>query len=256
MKQVTLIAHYGQKPRVFENYVGRCWQHILQSPLRRFFSPYHMNQVHGTIIGMEKLIGYSEPFNANLWRESGERKVMGFAKLLQIAREDIRFRIRFGGFTPHDTSIDSFGKTPYVRSIQFQWAQRKVTIMGWHHEEGDFSRYTELWKLRKRIEDDCNVKHRYSNDNDFFMVIGELVNLESLSDEELSQLKQEGERLEQTVREELATDPKLKIDLEIDSGTIFVTQYKEETLALSSTRAYCVVQTNLDADFILGLYDS
>lgn len=253
MKQLTLIAHYGQKRRDFENYVGACWQHILQSPLRRFFTPYHINQVHGTIIGMEKLMGHWEPFNANFWRETGERRKMKFEKLLEIAKQDIHFTIRFGGYNPDDTSIDSFGKTAYVRSFQLQWAQKKVTIMGWHHEKGDFSKYTDLWKLRKRFEDDCNVKHRYNNDKDFFAVIGDLVNLESLTDEELKQLKQQGECVEQEIREQLAVDQKLKLDLEIDPSTVFVTQYEEEALALRSSRAYCITQ--IGAEFISGLYE-
>ena len=61
--------------------------------------------------------------------------------------------------------------------------------MGWHHHDGDFSRYTDLWALRKQLGDSCNVMHKYPNDSDFFIAIGDLTNLDALTDPELSELK-------------------------------------------------------------------
>lgn len=255
MKQVTLVAHYGQKIRAFEKYVGICVRHIVDSPLRRFFTPYHINQVHATIVGMEKLLGFPEPFNANIWRGNAEKKRMDFGCLIDTVRQHPGFVVRFGGFGRDDRCIDSFGSPPYVRSFECQWTSRKVTIMGWHHQDRDFSRYTDLWALRRELGDSCNVMHKYRNDSDFFVAIGDLANLESATDVELMGLMEAGKQVEQVVREKLATDPALRVDLPVGPDSLYVAQYERETLAMDSTKVFSMTRTDLDKDFVSALYD-
>lgn len=256
MKQVTLVAHYGPKLRAFEKYIGICVRHIVDSPLRRFFTPYHMNQVHATIVGMEKVLGYPEQFNANIWRETGERKEMDFDRLLDTVRRHRGFMIRFGGFGRDNRCIDSFGSPPYIRSFECQWASRKVTVMGWHHQDGDFSPYTDLWALRKDLGDSCNVMHKYKNDSDFFVAIGDLTNLETVSDEELMGLMEVGKQVEQAVRDKLATDSDFRVNLPVSPDSLYVVQYERETLAMDSTKVFSITRSNVDKDFISALYDS
>jgi len=69
MKQVTLISLYGDKPTDLALIIKKCWEFIHQSKLRRVFHPYDMRQVHGTLIGLEKRIGFTKRVNANYYRE-------------------------------------------------------------------------------------------------------------------------------------------------------------------------------------------
>ena len=127
--------------------------------------------------------------------------------------------------------------------------------MGWHHQNCDFSKYTQLWALRKSLEGSCNIMHKYNNDSDFFVAIGDLTNLDTITDVELAELKEAGKQIEQVVRDELATDPKLKLDLQVHADSTYVAQYEKETLALDSTRVFSVTSANVDKNFISRLYD-
>lgn len=254
MKQVTLVAQYGQKLAALESYIKACWTRIADSPLRPFFVPYHINQVHGTIIGMEKLIGFPQKYNANSWRASAQKLEMKFGRLLEIVRQHPGFTVRFGGFQPDDTSINSFGERPFIRAFEFQWAQNKVAIMGWHHRAGDFTAHTELWALRDKLDKDCHVRHRYENDSDFFVVIGDLVHLDTLSTAELSHLKDTSKGIAEALRQELARDEK-KLDLTVSPENLFIAQYEEETLSFHTTRAFCILRNDVTESFIASLYD-
>jgi hypothetical protein len=89
MRQVTLISLYGQKTKHLEKLINSCVGFIHDSVMRRIFTPYSTNQVHGTLIGMEKLIGFTENFNANTWKEKGKREVMEFSSLLKIIKKHL-----------------------------------------------------------------------------------------------------------------------------------------------------------------------
>lgn len=256
MKQVTLVAYYGRKSSAFEQYIRTCWDHITASPLRHFFAPYHPNQVHATIVGMEKLIGHSENWNANKWRASREKEKheMNFGRLLEVVRNHSGFTIRFGGYQPVDTFVTSFGERPFVRSFEFQWPQRKVTIMGWHHTDGDFSCHKALWELRDQLDKECNVRHKYNLDHDFFVAIGDIVNLGSLTDAGIIQLKGVATIVADELRKKLANAK--PTDLAIKADNIFAIQYEHESLTLNSSRAYCITRKDVTGAFLAGLYEA
>ncbi|MFQ6054650.1 MAG: hypothetical protein ACE5J3_01545 [Methanosarcinales archaeon] len=140
MKQVTMVSLYGQKRGDLERLIKKCWEMINVSKFRRLFEPYHMNQIHGTIVG--------------------------------------------------------FGKTPYELSFQVQLATSKLTLIGWPHKNLNFTDKRMLWDLRHEIETKCNIKHKYENDNDLFMVLGEIKGLQLLTDSELEELESESALLE------------------------------------------------------------
>jgi hypothetical protein len=57
MKQVTLVSMYGQKRKELAKFAKRCTDVIATSALRRVFRPDRLEQIHGTLVGMEKLVG-------------------------------------------------------------------------------------------------------------------------------------------------------------------------------------------------------
>jgi len=251
MKQISMVSLYGQKRGDLERLIKKCWEMISVSIFRRVFEPYHINQIHGTIIGMEKLIGFDDPFNANIWQVSGNKVTMMYAELLNIIARHLPMTIRFGGFDKDYKEFTSFGKTPYERSFQVQWPTFKFTLIGWPHKDLNFTSKQILWDPRHEIETRCNIKHKYENDNDLFMVLGGIEGLQLLTDSELDELKSKSASLEETVREYLRKNP---VDVEITAEQVFLAQYSRETLSLDSTNVYCIQNPGIHADFIQSLY--
>lgn len=251
MRQVTLISLYGQKPKHLEKLINRCVGYIRDSIMRRIFTPYDTNQVHGTLIGMEKLIDFTKHFNANKWIETGNREIMEFTSLVKIIKKHLPMKIRFGGFEKSFKHFYSFGKKPYERSFQIQWKTNKLTLIGWPHKDGDFITKRPLEELREDISTNCNILHKYKYDNDLFMVIGEIKGLQLLTASELKEIKLSSEKLEENIRNYLA---KNITEVEITPEQVFLSRYIDEALPLDSTTVYCIAKPGIDAAFISNLY--
>lgn len=255
MKQVTLIALYGDKPKDLELVIKKCWDLIQQSKLHKVFKSYDIRQIHSTLIGLEKHMGFSVPFNVNYSRNHGNIAAMDFDCLLQSVKANLPIQVRIGGFSHLYSEFKSKDSLPYIRSFQIQWENKKVVLIGWpfRRKEGkdDFISRKILWDLRSGLERQCYIQHKYPNDNDLFMVIGEITGFENCSDEELGELKAQCDQVEGAVREFLSQTP---IKITIGEENTFVAQYVEETLPLSSTNVYCIQDQSVTGDFISGLY--
>ena len=259
MHQVTLISLYGEKSKAFSDLVTAAWEAIEQSKLRRFFRAYDIRQIHGTFVGMEKVLGYRRHFNLNLKQSVGELTDMTFDHLRDTVCGKLPMDIQIGGFAPDFDSFQSMGKKPYVRSFQVQWRRRKVTLIGWPFEtQGDSRSYerTTLLDLRDDMKRACNIQHKYPRpkyeDNDLFMVIGELANLQLASDEELYELeKTVVPDVEKLIRDHLWANP---IIVRLGEQHVFAACYTNETLPLDSTEVYSFADGSLDTTLLNALY--
>ncbi|MEM7132663.1 MAG: hypothetical protein AAF702_40550 [Chloroflexota bacterium] len=251
MKQVTLVSLYGQKTGLVAQLIRDCCHMIEKSPLRRVFRAYHPSQMHGTIVGMEKLIGYSAPFNTNIWSAIGEKVMMGFDQVLPTLQQHFPMTIQFGGFSPFFNQFDSFGNLPYERSFQVQWPTNRFTLIGWPHANGNFTTTRLLNCLRDDLNVQCNVAHKYSGDNDLFIVLGKIVHLERFTDAEIEQLQEAAKTLEVQIRNHLAAT-KTGVTIELDD--ISLVQYEMETLPLHSTISHRVTDPGVTPEFISNLY--
>jgi hypothetical protein len=256
MKQLTLLSLYGHKRKPLAQLIGGCVEIISQSPLRRVFKPYHPLQIHGTLVGMEKLIGYSDDFNANIWVDSGIKTRMDFSLLVDTLKQHLPMTVRFGGFPHFFSEFKSLGLSPYERSFQVQWPTNRFTLIGWPHTRSDFTADRRLEKFREDMKKNCHIQHKFKNDNDLFLVVGEIVGLENLSDIELKEIKDvETPLLETTVRDYLANLAKQKgVDIEIKPDEVCIAQYEKETLDLHSTIPHRV-NDGMSSNFISRLYD-
>ena len=252
MKQLTLISLYGQKPASLSNLIKRCSEIIQESKFRRIFKPYHLHEIHGTFFGMEKLIGFPECFNANIWIHTGRKETMNFEPLRETVMQYLPMTVRFGGFGKTFNGFKSFGKFPYERSFQVQWTTNKVTLIGWPHRNDEFSPNLLLKTLRSDVATKCNIRHKYDDDNDLFLVIGEIVGLQFLSDSERKEIKNTASSLEEKVREFLENN---MIDVEIGSDQVFIARYGKESLPLNSTDVYCINKPGIDVGFLINLYE-
>lgn len=251
MKQLTLVSLYGQKQKSLAQLIRGCTEIIQQSELRQVFRPYDPDQIHGTIVGMEKLIGYSKHLNVNLEASSGNKVEMDFTQLLPTLSKHLPMSIRFGGFHSEFNNFNSFGGLPYERSFQVQWSSNRITIIGWPHAKGDFTTTRQLNGLRDSITATCNISHKYKDDNDLFMVLGEITSLGRFSESEIEKLHTAASSVEREVRDYLAGQ---KLDLVIGLDSVSVVQYEDETLSLDSTVPFRVSNEELNADFISNLF--
>ena len=253
MKQVSLVSMYGSKPLLMENLIKLLWERIKSSSLKKIFKPYQIYQIHGTIIGMEKLLGINNYYNINKWNDLRIKVEMDFNKLSNVISAHLPISIRFGGFDKSYIDFMSFGKKPYERSFQIQLSKGKVIIIGWPHEIGDFSN-KRLWNLRKDLEVNCNIRHKYAKfeDNDFFMVLGDLKGINLFSEQEINKLKAEVFNLEGIIRKYLSLNP---TDITITYEDIYIAQYEKETLQIDSTNMYKIKVLNNNDSFIKGLYE-
>jgi len=251
MKQVTLVTLYGHKPKSFVEFVRGCSDIIQRSPLVHIFKPYHSDQIHGMIIGLEKLTGFSKPYNARIWEETGDRVAMDFSQLLPVIEKHLPLVVQFGGFPKSFNEFESFGYSPYERSFQIQWETKRFTLIGWAHKEGDFTTHHLLKELRDEVENQSHIRHKYHGDNDLFTVLGEIAFPNSMTENELAQLKDISSSVEIEVRNYLADN---RIDLAIDLDALSLAQYETKNLDLSSTVFHPLKTSGIDVKFIENLY--
>ncbi len=255
MSQLTLVAHYGPKKRSsqapFMAYVHACQEAMGRSTLGGYFAPYEDAQIHGTLIGLERVTdprvaAPSTRYNANLWQRRGELRAMDLDCALRLARALPPMTIRFGGFRSVDQVIESRGQSAHARSFGIDWRTGKVVIIGWVHEDGDLSGYAKLWAVRQTFAERCHVHHKYEADSDFFVVIGELDGLEGLDEAALTALQDAGERVAEGIRASLA-DPRRAVDLSLRVEDLSVVRYANESLDLAGSQAFPVIAPDLDA---------
>lgn len=252
MKQLTLISLYGQKPANLSKLVVHCSEFIQESKFRRIFRPYHLNQIHGTFFGMEKLTGFPECFNANIWNHTGRREAMNFNPLQETIMNHLPMTVRFGGFGKTFTGFKSFGKFPYERSFQVQWNTNKVTLVGWPHRNNNFTSNPLLKNLREEVVEKCKIRHKYNDDNDLFLVLGDIGGLQLLSDSERDEVRNSASILEENVRNFLEDN---KTDIEIGFDQVFIARYEKEYLPLDSTDVYRINRPGIDVGFLKNLYE-
>jgi hypothetical protein len=173
MRQATLVAYYGSKPAALEALIEKC-QHIVEARAGGRFHPYGMEQVHATILGLERVDGN---FNRNFAEHRGERKemdVVGFSEYLQ-KHGGVPFEVQFGGFPDSDFPFTSRGKRPFARSFSIQGD--KAVLIGWPVRRDPPPAYpATLDELRRRggVHGILHSWHRNPEDydNDLYLRLG------------------------------------------------------------------------------------
>ena len=245
MRQVTCVGFYGhQKPKKFQKYLKNL-QTEVYSLLRSDFKPYDIRQIHGTIIGMEKLIGYREYANFNRWDVEEKIELMKFDEFIKVLQYwDYPIKIRFGGFKKGYKEFLSCPKSgfkqlePYYRSFSVNVDMEKVVLIGWPHKNGDFKNNQELLKLRNEIKTKANITHKYDHweDNDFFVVLGDITNKSHWQETENAKKIDE---LNLRIRDDMCKEEDaITLNLDLTQKDIYIVQYTQECLKLNSSEAY------------------
>lgn len=229
MHNSTLVAFYRDKPNSLVQYIRKLQRRIGDLLPADVFIPYPEAQVHGTLTGLEGIVMDGILINKNLFENEAKRESMDLSALSEIVKKHFPMQIRFGGFRLSDTSFLSRGKQPYERSFHLDRQGNRAVLMGWPHNKGDFS-ISRLMQFRDEMKVRCKTAHKYSRDNDFFMVLGELERpgLESFD----RKLK----AIHTTIRDYLSSNP---LEITVHDSDLKIVRYTDRRLPLTNeTRVY------------------
>jgi hypothetical protein len=173
MHNLTLVAFYGQKHSPLKELIESCHQMISKSPLGKWIIPYATSQIHATLTGLEWFEQKGKPVNTNYFHKHGKPTPMIMDQFSDILNETFPLSIRFGGFSEKWDDFRSSGKKPFERSFVIDRITQKAMIIGWPVYDGKFQK-RKLEELRNQLEAKCNISHKYSDDNDLYLVLGDI----------------------------------------------------------------------------------
>lgn len=251
MKQLTLISLYNRKSNALRQLLETCIEKIQQSALQPYFQPYPIDQIHGTIIGMEKVNNAHQHFNQNLAITTKKNTVMNCEHFMSTVHQHFPMNVQIGGFQPSFNHFSSLGQSPYQRSLQVQWKNQRVVLIGWPHSNNNFTEKRLLHNARSAFLKNCNIAHKYQDDNDFFMTLGKIVGLTPRSATGQSPLAVNARQVEVDIKNYLSAQ---KTHISIDLTSMAIAQYEDATLPLNSTIIHTLNNTKITTDFIASLY--
>lgn len=256
-RQVSLVALLQHKPPSLVNLITACQEKLLSTP-GVSFQPYTLEQIHATIVGLERLDG-TDDANLNYARHRQKTIAMDLAGLLNYLRSGaasrLPLRVQIGGFADRDYTFTSRGQRPFLRSFSIH--QDRVVLMGFPYNGRPLSIedtdtppvYTpDLDQIRR----DCQafgILHKYHTkpddcDNDLFFRIG-LINCASSQEIAIR-------RVERQIRHFVSLiDP---VMLKITPADLWGVAYADETFAPGTTLARRIDDPELTPDVIRGMY--
>lgn len=181
MHFITTVALYGAKDDPFKTMLATV-QKIVRRETGDEFQPYTLEQIHGTLVGLNGLTDEhgGTLVNKHNYEVTGSTQAMAPGRALEIIRSSLvtPMRIRIGGHKAADEAkFSSRGEHPYERMFSFQ--DRALVLVGWPVStiEAGVSE-KPLDDLRRRMNE-ANILHLYHEtgndiDNDLHFVIGHL----------------------------------------------------------------------------------
>ena len=179
LPNVSLVACYSEKTSELKALIQKLQTGLAQHELIDSFTPYHLGQVHGTIIGCEGVQTKSGIVNKSYGNLRNETRYMNIPGLVDYLQYQVKFpfNICFGGYDLNfDYNFLSRNKHPYLRSFQLQSIGDKTipVLIGWPWQNNTIS--GDIDRLRKKLQQ-FNLLHKYHRelddvDNDFYLRIG------------------------------------------------------------------------------------
>lgn len=228
--RVSLVAFYGAKPPQLIALIQKLQDYLSQSKSIRKFTPYKIEQVHGTIIGCE---GFrTEAGIVSKWFHQYKQANVGIdlSGMLDYLHHkiDLPLTIRFGGYDRRvDYNFLSRDRHPYFRSFQLQPKTSAIVpvLIGWTWNDGVSSTISQL---RHDLEK-FNLLHKYhlepdAVDNDFYLRLGTID--AGLSFKDMKAIATE-------IRHLLEVAPPWYISLNLDN--LAFARYQERSLTPATT---------------------
>ena len=243
---LTLVAYYGNKPPLIAELISDAISE-LGSLLGNGFVPYDMQQVHGTIIGLEGCRTGQYIINTNYAELCNESRTMDLKAALQILKEKslLSFDVTVGGFIDGGSySFTSRDFVPYMRSFSIQG--KNAVAMGWPYNNGNYSK--SINQLRRAFNA-ANILHKYHcspdvEDNDFFFVLGRIVK-EKIDPIQL---------LEAQGRLRALFAAYKPVSVPISRNSLSIVAYIDEKLTPETSFSYTLDEAERNIDLIQSLY--
>jgi hypothetical protein len=243
--QLTFVSHYGPKPAPFAEKI-RLLQSVIAEQLGSRFKPYTVEQVHGTIIGLEGARFGTRIRNENFRRFRGAERFIDFQGVLDFlrTRPESDWEVRVGGYDLDcDHGFTSAGQHPFLRSFSIR--DEIAVAIGWPHCAGSF--VPSLDELRRAFQR-FGALHKWHQkewdvDNDFFFVLGRVA-------QDITSAQREA--VQQFVREHLAAAP---LQLPVPPATLSFVAYVDPQLPPHTSQTFRLNDQQVTASLLAGLYD-
>lgn len=242
--QLTIVSHYGKKSVELSNSISMLQDRLSQC-LGSAFKPYEMEQVHGTIIGLEGVLTAKGILNKWFKENRNEDRYIEPERLLGFMKSDgiKEIKIKIGGYHFHkDYGFKSREQHPFLRSFLIQG--EIAVAMGWPIENDKYVK--TLYQLRKNFEQ-IGFLHKWHKeeyeDNDFFFVLGHISK----------------EYVNPVVLERTASELRLIIAginefITIGKDTMSIVAYIDPQLPITISRAFSFNDECLNSKLINHLY--
>ena len=224
---VTLVALFGRKPAVVAEFIHKA-QELLHKDLGDAFTPYELEQVHATIIGLEgQRLSGGAVVNTNYLTFQRTPAPMDLDRAIAIVRGSKPIRIRVGGFREGAAyPFKSRTEHPFNRSFVIDTGKQTAHAMGWPVESDTYP--ASLDRLRRSLNE-ANIFHKYhrrseDTDNDFFFVLGR-VQPERATRNAL-------EHVTRSLRERMAST---ELHIDIDPACLSIVGYDDPALPPGSS---------------------
>jgi hypothetical protein len=242
--QLTFVSHYGPKHGPFAEKICLL-QSVIAEQFGSRFKPYTVEQVHGTIIGLEGARFETRIRNDNFRRFRGAEQFIDFHGLLDFlrTRPEADWEVRVGGYDlACDHGFTSAGQHPFLRSFSIQG--EIAVAMGWPHCSGSF--VPSLDELRRAFQR-FGALHKWHQcksdvDNDFFFVLGRVA-----PDTESA----ERDAVQQIVREHLAAAP---LQLPVTRASLSFVAYLDPQLPSDTSQTFLLNDQQVTASLLAGIY--
>ncbi len=241
--QATLVSFYGKKQEALKNFIVACQDKVLET-IGGSFLPYEIEQVHGTIIGLEGVRYAGKIKNANFEVSLEQERLVDLATLLAFVQSD-RLKpidLKIGGYSSVFKGFSSRGEVPFNRSFSIQGDI--VVIMGWSLEAVLGHRPLDDYR---RSFNEVNVLHKWHRgsteiDDDFYLVLGRV---QSLSEDAKVTLVD-------VMRQYLSTQ--MSINVTIEKKCLSIVGYIDPQLPCNTSCVFSLLDEKLTSKQILALY--
>jgi hypothetical protein len=241
MKNVTLVAFYGEKPALLIDLIQQLQASLNNHELiQDKFIPYQLKQVHGTIIGCEGTKTELGVVNQWFGDRRQETRYIDFPGLVNYLQHqiDLPLTIRFGGYDRlTNYNFLSRHEHLYNRSWQLQSAENQIipVLIGWSWSTIDCEKLSNngvslaIDDLRRSFQQ-FNLLHKYHQtakaiDNDFYLRLGTIKG--KLTPEAIQAIAID-------IRNLLANQPPLYIPIKKEN--IAFAQYQDLSLTPAKTK--------------------
>jgi hypothetical protein len=243
---VTLVAYYGEKPAPIADLIVAV-QNKLALILGKAFKKHDLDQVHGTLIGLEGTRVREQVLNANFFELQGLSLPIDFHQLFNILKDNslLPLSVTVGGYKQEkDYAFTSRGQNPYLRSFSIQG--EIAVAMGWPYSNSQSS--DSIDRLRRSFNE-ANVLHKYhvdkhDVDNDFFFVLGRI---------DRSKVNQHALDEAQVLMRDFLME-RGHLPIVIDREHLSVIAYVDTNLPKDTSRIYGLEEAEAKIDEIKSLY--